>query len=111
MDKAPIFRDRRPSTGQTTRKVYGMWYGGRGNYATPSTEDAEQFNSISHAKQVFNARYQGRDPISGQHTPLVGDDAEMHIFHGGQHPNEMNDPYPDRIIRRGKRGGTRVERA
>lgn len=80
---------------------YGIFYGGS-NYSTMiSEEDVEQFRSIQSAKDTFWRRTDF-DP----YYPCV-EDAEMHLFFS--YPN-LDDLYPDRIIRLGKRGGVYCER-
>ena len=80
---------------QNVRKVgvWGDWYGGP-NYAMG---DREQFNSISHAREVMASRIAGTDPISGLRTPLV-QDSEMML-----HDTEDSD-YPFTSFKQTKRG-------
>lgn len=80
-------------------KVYGLWYGGS-SYSAPEVErDTEEFNSIQEAKDTFQRRYDNDDYA----TPCVSDESEMHLFFSD--PREMDDPYPDRVLRFGPRGG------
>ncbi len=84
-------------------KVYGLWYGGS-NYSVPDVErDTEEFDSIAEAKRTFSRRYDNYDIPA---TPCVGDDSEMHLFFSD--PREESDPYPDKVLRFGPRGGVRV---
>jgi|SRR5687767_7614127 len=99
-DRAPLFNDRRAKP--TKPKVYGMFHDP--SYAT-TVDDAEEFSSMAHARRTFSQRSSGQD----RQFPAVSSEAEMHLF-VGSHPKDMRDPYPDRIVKKGKRGGTRVER-
>lgn len=101
-DLAPMFNDRRKSKNPKTTKVYGLFHGGY-SYAHPELNQAEEFASIKHAKQTMADRASGRD----RRFPAVDEGAEMHLYKGN--PADMRDPYPDRIIRRGKRGAWRAE--
>lgn len=99
--------------------IYAAWWGGP-SYAMPhvqsmqaptdgptpgSDTDVETFSSIASAKLHFELRYAN---ANGQ-TPNVTDDSEMHLWF--YDPRWEKDPYPDRIIKVGPRGGVRVERA
>ena len=96
---------RSPSTdARQNTKVWGLFHD-PGSYAHPELSDAEPFTSISHARNVFHHRVNGGD----SYYPGVSHQAELHLYLGG-HPDEMQDPYPDRIIKKGPRGGTNVER-
>ena len=84
-------------------RVTALWYGGF-NYAAPDPDrDAERFDSLQDAARTFAARADF-DP----YYPCVDEDStEMHVYIGeGTHEDG-----PDRIIRLGKRGGVRIERA
>lgn len=95
-----MFNDRRPK-GKT--KYYGLFHGGH-SYAHPELDQAEEFSSIAHARRTMAERASGRD----RKFPTVDETAEMHLYAGN--PAEMRDPYPDRVIKRGKRGSWRAER-
>jgi len=84
--------------------VYGMWHGGP-NYAVPSVEDTEQFDSIEAVKRALTDRRENRDG----RTPVVTDESEFHVWF--EDPRGSLDPYPDRLVRFGPRGAVRVERA
>ena len=101
-----VRRQRRPiADARRNIKVWGLFHD-PGNYAHPELSDAEPFTSISHARNEFHHRVNGGD----SYYPAVSHQAELHLYLGG-HPDEMQDPYPDRIIKKGPRGGTNVERA
>lgn len=76
-----------------------LWYGGY-SYAAPSQDDVEVFSSLRQAAEVFDAREHNRDG----RTPCV-EGSEMHVYFG-----EYTENGPDRIIRRGPRGGLVIER-
>lgn len=85
-------------------RCIGLWYGGA-NYAAPNghdPRDVESFDSISHARRVFESRAD-HDP----YRPCVEDEStEMHVYLG----TEYHENGPDRVIRFGPRGGVLVER-
>ncbi len=84
-------------------KVSAIFYGG-GSYSAPSVEDdLEHFDSLSAAKSEFADRVSGWN----RRFPCVDETAEMHVFFG--EPNAA-DPYPDRLIQVGARGGVKVVR-
>jgi len=96
-------------------KVWGLWYGGS-SYATPERSDLEEFPSITGAREIFECRGDGWDPVTRSRCPCVdagasayeyGHGAEMQLFFDKPH---LDDPYwyPDRIIRFGPRGGVQV---
>lgn len=85
-------------------KVYGLWYGGS-SYGSPSVKrDTEEFDSIKEAKDAFQRRYDNDDYPA---TPCVSDSSEMHLFFSD--PRDMSDPYPDRVLKFGPRGGVLLE--
>jgi hypothetical protein len=87
-------------------KVYGLWCGGS-SYSAPEVErDTEEFDSIQEAKGTFQRRYDNDDYPA---TPCVSDESEMHLFFSD--PREMDDPYPDRVLRFGPRGGVIMDAA
>jgi len=75
--------------------VYGQWYGGH-SYAAPSVQDTEQFPSLQHAKEAFEARVANSDG----RTPCV-EGSTMWIFYedprttGADHPDMLYDQRPD----------------
>jgi hypothetical protein len=83
-------------------RCVALWYGGS-NYSSPDPDrDLETFNSLREAITTFQARADF-DPA----FPCVDDDlTEMHVFFG----EEYHENGPDRVVRFGPRGGTRVER-
>lgn len=85
-------------------KVFGLWYGGS-SYAAPTVKrDTEDFDSIKEARESFESRYDGEPGY-----PAVSDESEMQLFF--YDPRKSDDPYPDKILRFGPRGGVRTERA
>jgi hypothetical protein len=84
-------------------KVYALWFGGSSYSAPEVARDTEEFRSIKQAKRIFDCREDNSDG----YTPCV-ESSEMQLFFSD--PRESSDPYPDRIIRRGKRGAVLVER-
>lgn len=99
--------------------VYGLWFGGGGSWAHPELpRDLEMFDSIAEAREQFLARkeigahfpmpfkFVTRPPADGC-TPTVGDDSQMQLFF--RDPTDERDPYPDRLMTFGPRGGVVVE--
>lgn len=89
-------------------KVWMLWHGGS-SYAHGSIEDdVEEFASLKAAKDAFAARADF-DP----YYPCVSDDASAWIFFHDPNDegNGPGDPYPDRVLEFGPRGGVRVEHA
>ena len=84
--------------------VWGLWDGGH-SYRVSEFGDAEPFDSIQHAVRVFRARLDGCDYA----YPAVDASSTMRLFLGG-HPDTYRDPYPDRVLTVGPRGGVNIER-
>lgn len=87
----------------TTRAVWAAWHGGP-NYSPTPTDEAEPFPSLAAVRAMMTDRADNRDGT----TPCVTDDEVTVWFYD---PREEADPYPDRLLTRGPRGGIRVERA
>lgn len=97
--------------------VFATWNGGSSYSPSSIPEDVERFDSIGDAKYEFWARYNlsvsrpfeyvNRDSENVE-VPAVSEDSEMWLYFGD--PSEERDPYPDRIVKFGPRGGVRVER-
>lgn len=85
-------------------KVFAQFYGGS-SYAAPDVDDVEEFQSLAAASDALRERIAGQD----SYFPAVSDDAQFTIFF--YDPRGEFDAYPDRIIRRGPRGGMITERA
>jgi hypothetical protein len=83
--------------------IYGTWYGGT-NYTFPSMSDVEQFKSIKEAKNVLQSR---RHNYDGK-TPCVSNNCNITLYF--YDPRKERDPYPDRILTFGPRGGIVEER-
>ena len=86
-------------------KVYGLWYGGS-NYSVGYVDsDIEVFESIEAAKATLVTRYFNRN---GQFPGVSFDETEIQLYF--YDPTHFHDPYPDRIIKFGPRGGIVVEK-
>ena len=83
-------------------KVWMLWHGGS-SYAHSAMEDVEEFYSFKTAKEVFWSREEQYDP----YYPCVEESSASIYFHD---PRETCDPYPDRQLSIGPRGGVKVER-
>lgn len=81
--------------------VYMTWHGGH-SYAVPYASDREELASVAAARELFESRYYNRDGT----TPAVDDTATAWLFFTD--PADTDDPYPDRIVEIGPRGGIRV---
>jgi len=93
-------------------ECYGFFSGGY-NYSNWVTHRSiERFDSLKHAKNVFEARAANID----RRFPCVDSYAEMHLFFEDprpkpkeSNPDDFVDPgYPDRIITLGTRGGIKM---
>lgn len=82
-------------------KVWTLWYGGSCYAAPDPSKDAETFESMKDAIVEFNRRF------SNPYFPCVAQDAEMQVFFSD--PAESRDPYPEKVLKRGIRGGVVVE--
>jgi hypothetical protein len=89
-------------------QVWMLWHGGS-SYASPRMpEDLERFDSIAEAKRSFDARADS----SATFYPCVerepsedgGQSAWLYFYD----PSGVRDPYPDRILEYGPRGGLMV---
>lgn len=84
-------------------KVYGLFCGNSGSWGPPSIpEDLEAFDSIKEAKDALWRRVDGYE----REFPCVDERAEMQLFF--EKPDDNRDPYPDRIVYVGPRGGIHV---
>jgi hypothetical protein len=101
-----------------TRTVYALWHGGSSYSQGELDQDLEVFDSITAAKAEFETRYRsGRyntftyaDGRSNRDdTPAVDESASMFVYLAD--PRGDSDPYPDRLIEIGPRGGVKVTRA
>lgn len=85
--------------------VFALWHGGA-NYAVGTIDtDVEEFGSIERVKETLQVRL---DNFTG-HYPGVDLDSAFHVWFAD--PRDEMDPYPDRIVRFGPRGGIHVDHA
>lgn len=85
-------------------KVWVTWHGGP-SYSVPEIpRDVETFASLADAKDMHWRRQDG-DP----YYPCVTE-SETWVYFYDPTGDDVRDPYPDRIITMGPRGGVRVER-
>ncbi len=97
--------------------IYGLWSGGP-SYAAGSIEsDVERFETIAHAREALRARYESnglarchfdyvtKEPVS-VYVPAVTMESEIWVWFSD--PSMSADPYPDRVVSFGRRGGVRV---
>lgn len=102
-----------------TQQVYGVWYGGASYGTGDFDENVETFSSIKAAR--FALLYRARlgntmrqefkfvnQESAHDYTPCVDEDSsELHLFL--TNPTGATDPYPDRIVKFGPRGGVILE--
>lgn len=99
--------------------IYALWHGGI-NYAAPYvSDDTEAFDTISQAVNEFRRRafsgygtfdYISKPPESID-TPCARDGASMSLYFYDPTADDVRDPYPDRLIEIGPRGGIQVSKA
>jgi len=85
-------------------QVYAIFHGGRSYSTYWTARDVEQFDSLREARSVFEARADF-DP----YYPCTDEGAEMWLFFYNpvEEGSLISDPYPDRILSLGPRGGVR----
>jgi hypothetical protein len=103
--------------GETMSNVFVLWSGGS-SYGSPDMDDLEVFGSLTAAKNAFADRYAdgsswvqdfpyvNRAPQC-TYVPAVDRDAWMNVYLAD--PTNSDDPYPDRLITFGPKGGVRSE--
>lgn len=100
--------------------IFALWHGGANYAGSRIPRDVEIFSSLKAAGDALQSRafrgfYWSQDFTfadgrkESNLTPCADAGAEMHVFLAD--PRDSDDPYPDRIITLGPRGGVRVERA
>ena len=86
-----------------------LWHGGA-SYASGSIEDdTEEFATLTDARRAFELRastWETYYPCVSTDTPEDGGPSAQVFF---ADPREFADPYPDRIMSFGARGGVRLE--
>lgn len=91
-------------------RCFMLWHGGA-SYAVPETDDAEQFDSLAELCRAFERRSWSSEtyyPCVSNEPPEEGG-PQGHVYL--RDPRTVADPYPDRIVRFGPRGGLRLELA
>ncbi len=82
--------------------VYVLWHGGYSYAPGYVDDDVEVLDSMAAARELCDSRYWNRDG----YTPAVDESSGMSVWF--EDPRGTDDPYPDRLIVRGPRGGWRV---
>lgn len=103
--------------------IYALWHGGS-SYSPGSTHDGdtETFESIAAARTAFQDRYRHGNrwkqhfayvskPADDVYTPTVDESSTMWLFFYDPTAEGVTDPYPDKILSFGPRGGIRMENA
>lgn len=98
-------------------KCYMLWHGGDSYGVGSIEEDIEEFDSLRAAKSAF-ASYADHDPYRpcvSNEEPDNGGPSAWIFFYNPNDPDEAGygggDPYPDRIMLFGPRGGVRLDYA
>lgn len=102
-----------------TIMLYALWHGGS-SYSPSDMDSLETFPSLDAARDAFRERYMSGDRwpqdftyADGRKastcTPAVDTSASMLLY--GYDPRETLDPYPDRLMAMGPRGGVFVVNA
>lgn len=86
-------------------KTWMLWSGGVSYGPGTIDEDTEEFHSLSACKEAFYRRERG--PYDPYYPCVEGSSA--HVFFSD--PRGVSDPYPDRVLSIGPRGGLLVELA
>jgi hypothetical protein len=90
-------------------RVWMLWHGGA-SYAAPDVskrEDCEAFDSLREALADFCARPGSRYYSAVERRPAGDGGPSAHIFFAD--PFGRRDPYPDRVLFFGPKGGLRME--
>lgn len=96
-------------------KVWMLWHGGASYAAGTVADDIEEFDSLKDAKHSFDRRADSWNT----YYPMVerepeeegGQSAYVFFYDPNDESNGPGDPYPDRILRYGPRGGLHCEPA
>jgi hypothetical protein len=81
-------------------KVWALWHGGTNYSLGYVDDDIEVFDSLQAAKDTLYNREECSDP----YYPCV-EESSMYVYFSD--PRGLADPYPDRILIIGSRGGIR----
>lgn len=104
----------------TGRGVYALWHGGYSYGLSDGWDGLEWFPSLAAARRAHRDRYDSnglrrvrfayveREP-EWYYVPAVDASAEMLVWYWD--PRTSADPYPDRLVRFGPRGGIIAEAA
>jgi hypothetical protein len=94
-------------------EVWMLWHGGSGYSASDVTTDTEHFASLPAAKRDFDSR--PSDPyypcLEREDTDAGGPSAWIFFYDPNDESCGPGDPYPDRILEYGPRGGLKVSYA
>ena len=85
-------------------KTWMHWHGGSSYAFGTVAENAEAFDTLADAIAAFEHRYNGGD----SYYRCADETASAHLYFAD--PATLHEPYPDRLITIGPRGGVRVER-
>lgn len=85
-------------------KVWALFHYGY-SYAAPYVDEAEAFDSLAACRDAFAYRLSGRD----SYYPCTDESATASVYFAD--PRESHDPYPDRVLTVGPRGGIKENRA
>ncbi len=87
-------------------KCWMLWHGGASYAPSELPDDLESFDSLRELRDSFDARgYDSYYPCVSDDTAEDGGPSGYVYF---RDPTDESDPYPDRIIEYGPRGGLRI---
>jgi hypothetical protein len=93
-------------------KVWMLWHGGASYAAGDIMEDIEEFDSLRAAARNFDNRADSWNtyyPCVEREPQEEGGQSAWIFFHDPRdESNGPGDPYPDRILEYGPRGGVRI---
>ena len=83
---------------------FGYWWGGESYRFSTEPEHLEVFDTLDEAKRVLKSRYWDYGKTG---TPAVTLSSEIWLFY--EDPTDLDDKYPDLIVKFGPRGGVFVD--
>jgi hypothetical protein len=92
-------------------EVWMLWHGGSSYAVGYVADDTEHFDTLKEALRSFDARADSSNtyyPCVEREPADEGGQSAWIFFYD---PRGERDPYPDRILEYGPRGGLRLERA
>lgn len=93
-------------------KVWMLWHGGSGYAHGYVDDDTEYFASLYEAKHLFDSRANSWNTYYPCVDRIPAEDGgpSAYIYFSDPRDDIEGDPYPDRILEYGPRGGLHVNR-